>query len=101
MTLRRISLLVSLPHARFIKSVSLVVVFFLSKFIQALTYYIIGVWRNRNDARLGGQGPWHTKARAAGRTFYDNIIFKTLKLTIEDDAKSWSFSDWTSEDEKA
>ncbi|KAJ5246880.1 hypothetical protein N7468_001863 [Penicillium chermesinum] len=58
------------------------------------------VWRNRNDARLGGRGPWHAKARAAGRQLYESIIFKTMKLTIEDGVKSWSFSDWTAEGEK-
>ncbi|KAJ6145136.1 hypothetical protein N7470_009031 [Penicillium chermesinum] len=61
---------------------------------------VSGVWRNRNDARLGGRGPWHAKARAAGRQLYESIIFKTMKLTIEDGVKSWSFSDWTAEGEK-
>ncbi|KAJ5660005.1 hypothetical protein N7507_006456 [Penicillium longicatenatum] len=57
------------------------------------------IWRNRNDARLGGRGPWHAKARVAGRELYEDIVFSTLKLVIEDDISSWSMSGWTSEDE--
>ncbi|KAJ6006289.1 hypothetical protein N7451_004233 [Penicillium sp. IBT 35674x] len=57
------------------------------------------IWRNRNDARLGGRGPWHAKARAAGRELYEDIVFSTMKLVIEDGVLSWSMSDWTSEDE--
>ncbi|KAJ6103004.1 hypothetical protein N7486_005431 [Penicillium sp. IBT 16267x] len=57
------------------------------------------IWRNRNDARLGGRGPWHAKARAAGRTLYEDIVFSTMKLVIEDGVSSWSMSGWTSEDE--
>ncbi|KAJ5637580.1 hypothetical protein N7490_007459 [Penicillium lividum] len=57
------------------------------------------IWRNRNDARLGGRGPWHAKARAAGRELYEEIVFSTMKLVIEDGVSSWRMSEWTSEDE--
>ena len=55
----------------------------------------IGVWRSRQDARLGGQGPWHAKARAAARELYEEIVFTTMKLVIEDDFRSWHISAWT------
>ncbi|KAJ5951116.1 uncharacterized protein N7479_009529 [Penicillium vulpinum] len=52
------------------------------------------VWRNRNDARLGGRGPWHAQARAAATIMYEQIKFTTLKLDIEDGVQSWKLSDW-------
>ncbi|KAJ5740734.1 hypothetical protein N7493_000606 [Penicillium malachiteum] len=57
------------------------------------------IWRNRNDARLGGRGPWHAKARAAGRELYEEIVFSTMKLVIENGVASWSMSEWTKADE--
>ncbi|KAE8394336.1 hypothetical protein BDV23DRAFT_179818 [Aspergillus alliaceus] len=57
------------------------------------------VWRSRNDARLGGTGPWHKKARGAARDLYETISFTTLKLVIEDDVQAWSFTNWTDKDE--
>ncbi|KAJ5939585.1 hypothetical protein N7466_002719 [Penicillium verhagenii] len=57
------------------------------------------IWRHRNDARLGGRGPWHAKARAAGRELYEEIVFSTMKLVIEDGVSSWSMSKWTDADE--
>ncbi|QKX56051.1 uncharacterized protein TRUGW13939_03151 [Talaromyces rugulosus] len=57
------------------------------------------IWRAREDARAGGTGPWHKQARAAARELYDSIVFKTLKLVIDDDASSWEINDWTSEDD--
>ncbi|KAJ5107537.1 hypothetical protein N7456_004212 [Penicillium angulare] len=55
------------------------------------------IWRNRNDARLGGQGPWHAKARAAGRELYEHIVFSTMKLVVENDVASWRISEWVNE----
>ncbi|KAJ5459273.1 hypothetical protein N7530_011217 [Penicillium desertorum] len=52
------------------------------------------IWRNRNDARLGGRGPWHAQARAAATTMYEQIRFTTLRLVIEDGVQSWELSDW-------
>ncbi|KAJ5279881.1 hypothetical protein N7478_005253 [Penicillium angulare] len=57
------------------------------------------IWRNRNDARSGGQGPWHAKARAAGRELYEHIVFQTMKLVIENDVASWRISEWVNEEE--
>ncbi|KAE8147396.1 hypothetical protein BDV25DRAFT_160421 [Aspergillus avenaceus] len=56
------------------------------------------LWRSRHDARMGGTGPWHKKARGAARELYEQITFTTLKLVVDDDVRSWSFSDWTEED---
>ncbi|KAJ5186255.1 hypothetical protein N7449_011019 [Penicillium cf. viridicatum] len=52
------------------------------------------IWRNRNDARLGGRGPWHAQARAAATVMYEEIKFTTLRLDIEDGVQSWKLSDW-------
>jgi hypothetical protein len=57
-------------------------------------YICLGIWRNREDARLGGQGPWHARARAAGSVLYEQIVFTTLGLTIGDGVESWNLSDW-------
>lgn len=59
---------------------------------QRLT--VSGVWRNRDDARAGGTGPWHRKARAAGGKLYENIVFSTWKMTISDQASAFSFEPW-------
>ncbi|KAI2790144.1 hypothetical protein POX_d05649 [Penicillium oxalicum] len=52
------------------------------------------IWRNRDDARLGGRGPWHAKARAAARSMYESIVFSTMELVIEDHVGSWEIRDW-------
>ncbi|KAJ6131220.1 hypothetical protein N7523_001680 [Penicillium sp. IBT 18751x] len=54
----------------------------------------LGIWRSREDARLGGLGPWHVKARAAAREMYETIVFTTMKLEIGDDVKDWKISPW-------
>ncbi|KAJ5587729.1 uncharacterized protein N7459_003494 [Penicillium hispanicum] len=56
------------------------------------------IWRSRNDARLGGLGPWHAKARAAAKELYEEIVFTTMKLVIEDEFRSWEISDWTDQE---
>lgn len=56
-----------------------------------------GIWRSREDARLGGLGPWHAKARAAAKEMYQTIVFTTMKLEIEDGVKGWKISDWQEE----
>lgn len=56
-----------------------------------------GIWRSRNDARLGGRGPWHAQARAAASVMYEEILFTTLRLDIRDGAESWELSDWKDE----
>jgi hypothetical protein len=47
----------------------------------------IGIWRNTNDAKIGGSGPWHAKARRAGYQMYERFTFKTYKMTISDGAE--------------
>ncbi|CEJ58983.1 hypothetical protein PMG11_07621 [Penicillium brasilianum] len=55
------------------------------------------IWRTREDARLGGRGPWHAKARAAARELYESIVFSTMELVIEDGVKSWHIGEWNDE----
>ncbi|KAL2004206.1 hypothetical protein VTN02DRAFT_5349 [Thermoascus thermophilus] len=57
------------------------------------------IWRSRTDARLGGTGPWHQRARGAARDLYERIVFTTLKLVIDDGATAWEISDWTEADD--
>ncbi|KAF2646121.1 hypothetical protein P280DRAFT_524821 [Massarina eburnea CBS 473.64] len=51
-------------------------------------------WRSREDAYKGGLGPWHAKARAAGRTMYEHIRFSTHQFTVLDGAEEVSFEEW-------
>ncbi|KAF2873570.1 hypothetical protein BDV95DRAFT_592917 [Massariosphaeria phaeospora] len=51
-------------------------------------------WRSREDAYAGGLGPWHKKARAAGRELYEYIVFTTHRFTILDGATGFTFEDW-------
>lgn len=53
------------------------------------------LWRSREDARNGGIGPWHQKARAAGREMYESIDFKTMELVVEDGVSGWEMKDWS------
>jgi hypothetical protein len=39
-------------------------------------------------------GPWHKKARAAGRTLYESIRFSTHRFTVVDGAEEIRFEDW-------
>ncbi|PWY83183.1 hypothetical protein BO94DRAFT_469342 [Aspergillus sclerotioniger CBS 115572] len=52
------------------------------------------IWRSREDARLGGTGPWHKRARGAARELYERIEFTTLKLVVGEDAGTWSIAEW-------
>ncbi|KAI9666591.1 MAG: hypothetical protein M1821_004527 [Bathelium mastoideum] len=47
------------------------------------------IWRNREDARLGGRGPWHALARAAAKEMYVKIDFSIHKLVVNDGANEW------------
>ncbi|KAJ4362474.1 hypothetical protein N0V83_010567 [Neocucurbitaria cava] len=51
-------------------------------------------WHSREDAYKGGLGPWHKKARAAGRELYERIVFSTHRFTILDGAEEFRFEDW-------
>jgi len=56
------------------------------------------IWRNREDARRGGLGPWHKKARLAARELYAEIKFTTWKLVISDGAEKLWIEEWSSTD---
>lgn len=47
------------------------------------------LWRHRDDARAGGRGPWHHKARLAAGQLYERIEFHTMSLVVE--PESWRF----------
>ena len=49
----------------------------------------LGIWRNREDARAGGRGPWHAQARMAAKEMYEKIDFSVHKLIIEEGANGW------------
>ncbi|CAN9330742.1 unnamed protein product [Alternaria alternata] len=51
-------------------------------------------WHSREDAYKGGLGPWHKKARAAGRELYESIVFSTYQLIIKDGAEEYGFEDY-------
>lgn len=53
-----------------------------------------GFWHSREDAYKGGLGPWHKKARAAGRELYESIVFSTYRLIIKDGAEEYEFEDY-------
>jgi hypothetical protein len=53
-----------------------------------------GFWHSREDAYKGGLGPWHRKARAAGRELYESIVFSTWRFTVFDDARGYRFEEW-------
>ncbi|CAO2655334.1 Nn.00g103980.m01.CDS01 [Neocucurbitaria sp. VM-36] len=52
------------------------------------------IWHSREDAYRGGLGPWHRKARAAGRELYERIVFSTHRFTVLDGAEGFRFEDW-------
>ncbi|KAF1933208.1 uncharacterized protein M421DRAFT_191706 [Didymella exigua CBS 183.55] len=51
-------------------------------------------WHSREDAYKGGLGPWHKKARQAGRELYESIVFSTHRFTIMNGAEEYRFEDW-------
>ncbi|KAF2436828.1 hypothetical protein EJ08DRAFT_654998 [Tothia fuscella] len=53
------------------------------------------LWRNREDARLGGLGPWHKKARAAAREMYESITFEIRRFVVLDGAEGCRVEEWT------
>ncbi|RAH43668.1 uncharacterized protein BO95DRAFT_501526 [Aspergillus brunneoviolaceus CBS 621.78] len=55
------------------------------------------IWRSREDARLGGLGPWHKKARGAAREMYESIEFSTVRLTVGEGVAGWEFGEWVDE----
>jgi hypothetical protein len=57
--------------------------------------YLIGFWHSREDARRGGTGPWHRRARGAARDLYESIVFQTHRLVVTDGATGFRLEDWT------
>ncbi|KAF1991576.1 hypothetical protein K402DRAFT_409732 [Aulographum hederae CBS 113979] len=55
------------------------------------------LWRSREDARKGGLGPWHKKARGAAREMYERITFDIRRFVIEDGANGWRIDEWKDE----
>ncbi|EMD65123.1 hypothetical protein COCSADRAFT_170940 [Bipolaris sorokiniana ND90Pr] len=50
-------------------------------------------WHSREDAYRGGLGPWHKKARAAGRELYEHITFTTHWFTVLEGVEGYTFED--------
>jgi hypothetical protein len=53
-----------------------------------------GIWRSKEDARLGGLGPDHKKARMAARELYHEIVFSTWRLVVKDGAEKVKLEEW-------
>lgn len=51
-------------------------------------------WHSREDAYKGGLGPWHAKARAAGRSLYESIVFSTHQFTVTEGAEGYTFEEY-------
>ena len=47
------------------------------------------LWRSKEDATIGGRGPWHKQARAVIPDMYEQISVKGLQLVIEDNVSAW------------
>lgn len=47
------------------------------------------LWRDEEDAKLGGKGEWHRRARVEARGFYEKISFERyeLRLWVESDGQ--------------
>jgi hypothetical protein len=65
-----------------------------------LTTPVIGLWRNRADARRGGAGPGHAQAMRAAVRMYDEWFVERLKLTVEPKTGYWSFATWVDDSEQ-
>jgi hypothetical protein len=72
---------------------------YLVEIVTKFNLSVIGVWRNRADARRGGAGPGHAQAMGAAARMYDEWFVERLKLTVDPNVGSWSFSDWVDEEE--
>lgn len=62
--------------------------------LRGLELINVGFWRSREDAYKGGTGPWHARARAAGRRLYEHIGFTTHRFTVLDGADRFLFEEW-------
>lgn len=57
------------------------------------------LWRNREDARLGGAGSGHAAAMQAARHMYDEWVVERLRVNLGVNEASWSFSEWSDDAE--
>ncbi|KAF2742034.1 hypothetical protein M011DRAFT_413389 [Sporormia fimetaria CBS 119925] len=55
-------------------------------------------WRSRDDAKIGGTGPWHQRARMAARGMYEDFGFQTLRFTVLEGVEGWEVGDWVEQD---
>lgn len=51
-----------------------------------------GLWRNKEDAVKGGQGPQHRQARTIIPKMYEDINVKGFHLIIGDKLEEWRFT---------
>ena len=56
---------------------------------------VAGVWRHREDARLGGAGPGHAKAMQETKALYTEWRVERLSLNISRGAQSWTITKWS------
>ena len=49
------------------------------------------LWRSKEDAIKGGQGPWHKQARGIIPRMYEQISVKGFQLVIDDDIAAFHF----------
>ncbi|KAL2834538.1 hypothetical protein BJY01DRAFT_259563 [Aspergillus pseudoustus] len=89
----RLSLLDERSHAEAVASGGLLKYWFGSKNAKRENLATC-VWRSREDARAGGTGPWHAKARGAAKDMYERIEFTTMELVIGEEVGDWVFSAW-------
>ncbi|KAL2817798.1 hypothetical protein BJX63DRAFT_429493 [Aspergillus granulosus] len=89
----RLSLLDERSHAEAVASGGLLKYWFGSKNAKRENLATC-VWRSREDARAGGTGPWHAKARGAAREMYERIEFTTMELVIGEEVGDWEFRAW-------
>ena len=54
----------------------------------------LGVWRNKEDARLGSGGEGHRRAAMATRGLYAEWKIERLALVIGDGAEHWRIESW-------
>ncbi|KAH6641992.1 hypothetical protein C7974DRAFT_326825, partial [Boeremia exigua] len=51
-------------------------------------------WAGREEARRGGRGEWHAKARRAGGELYEGIVFGTWRLWVGEGGRGWGLEAW-------
>ncbi|KAL4930182.1 uncharacterized protein BDV17DRAFT_260095 [Aspergillus undulatus] len=89
----RLHLLDERSHAEAVKSGGLLKYWFGSK-NERRENLATCVWRNREDAKAGGTGPWHAQARGAARTMYEKIEFTTMELVLGVGVGEYVFRAW-------